>query len=99
VVSYTKLKSYVIRALLLCVVLIAVVYMSDYLIAQYRASHGNAGSVYGTVTVYLATEMKNGQVQLFYRNPMPMKCVRTLFPQLGYTPCWYLSRSPVKMVS
>jgi hypothetical protein len=97
VVSYISLKRFVLRGLLLAVVLLALVYGFDYLFARYRAN-GPSATVYGTVTVYMATEMKNGQVQLFYRNPQPIKCVRSLFPQLGYAPCWYLSRSPVKMI-
>jgi hypothetical protein len=98
VVPYMTVKRLAVRALLLGVVALAVVYASDYFVAQYRATH-NAGAVYGSVNVYLATAMKNGQVQLFYQHPQSVKCVRSIFPQLGYEPCWYLGRSKVDLIS
>jgi hypothetical protein len=97
VISYVALKSLFIRGLALCVVVAAVLYVFDYLIVKYRTAHGEAGM--GTVTVYLASAMKNGRVELYYQNPQAIACVHSLFPHMGYTPCWYLSRSPVKVIS
>jgi hypothetical protein len=98
VVPYITVKKYVLGTLLTIALMVAVLYVCDYLVAQYRAAHGNPDAIYGTVSVYLASEMKNGSVQLYYRAPQPTRCTYSIFPQLGYTPCWYLSRSTVKLI-
>ena len=51
-----------------------------------------------TVTLYVATKLKNGQVEIFYNQPVTETCVRSLFPHRGHRPCWYVRRSPIKLV-
>ena len=97
-VSYQTVKKYVLRALLLLVALVIGAYIADYSIVRYQASRGGSESPFGTVTVFLATPTKNGQVELFYRNPQSVACVRSLFPHFGYAPCWYAGRSRFKIV-
>jgi hypothetical protein len=51
-----------------------------------------------------AIPLKNGatEYELDARQPKEtVKCVRALFPHLGYSPCWYLrqnSQKPIPMV-
>jgi hypothetical protein len=49
---------------------------------------------FGTVTVhrYDAISEKNNKVEFVYEDPVNVTCVRSAFPHLGYTPCWYLAR-------
>ena len=51
-----------------------------------------------TVTLYVATKLKNGQLEIFYNQPVSEVCVRSLFPHQGRRPCWYVRRSPLKVV-
>jgi len=51
-----------------------------------------------TVTLYVATKLKNGQTEIYYNQPITEACVRALFPHGGRTPCWYLRRSPLKRI-
>jgi hypothetical protein len=97
-VSYISFKKFLWRALLVCAALVLLSYLSDTLLFKYQAAHSQPGSPFDTVTVYMATPMKNGQVQLFYQHPQSLSCVRTIFPHSGYEPCWYLSQSSVKMI-
>ena len=49
---------------------------------------------FGTVTIrrFDAIPEKNNKTEYVYENPVTVTCVRSLFPHLGYVPCWYLSR-------
>jgi hypothetical protein len=87
------------RLLLVCVVVLAVVYASDYLFLRIRIAATFAGEPYETVTIYEATATKNGRVEIFFDRPLPEVCVRSLFPHLGHTPCWYLNRSHIKLIT
>ena len=83
--------------LLALVVVFALVYGADYALVRVRAS-GVGGSPFGRATVYYATTLKNGKVELYYQNPMSVSCVNSLFPHLGYSTCWALHETPVKDV-
>jgi hypothetical protein len=97
-VPYIVVKRYFQRGLLLCLALLALTYLSDYLIFHYRAAYSSSGSAYGTVNLYVAETKKNGSVELYYRNPEATVCARSLFPHSGYTPCWYLGRLTEKVI-
>ena len=97
-ISYITFKKYVLRALLAFVASLVVLYAFDYLVVRYRAAYNHSGGPFGSVDVYTAVTMKNGSVQLYYRLPQAVTCVHSVFPHLGYTPCWYLSYSTVKMI-
>ena len=72
------------------VVLPAILYISDALVLRYRLRRGGGRD---TVTVYLATRLKNGKLQVFTDRPQTEVCARALFPHLGLRPCWYVRRS------
>jgi hypothetical protein len=42
--------------------------------------------------------MKNGRFEYSLGDTETQTCVRSLFPQLGYTPCWYLSRHATRRI-
>jgi hypothetical protein len=74
------------------VLLAALLYAGDYLSVRYRIPHNR--EPFGTVTVtksYMIHE-KNGKTEYDFAPPEDRTCVHSLFPQLGYVPCWYLSR-------
>jgi hypothetical protein len=80
----TLIKRITISALLS----LAVIYGGDYLIFRIRRSPT------GTVTVrrYYAIQKKANRVEYVFDKELNQTCVQSLFPHLGDTPCWYLSR-------
>ena len=51
------------------------------------------------MTVYYATDVKGGKVEVFYDQPQTQTCVHSLFPHGGYKPCWRFDRSGIQRIS
>ena len=82
------------KILVAVVVLAGVTYAGDYLQLRYRVWR-NAGP-FGTVQVerYYAVHEKNNKVEfMFPHETQNQDCVHSLFPHMGYSPCWYLNRN------
>ena len=79
------------------IVLIAAIYIGDYAWLRYRASGNADGDAFGSVQLFYATQLKNGKVEVFYDQPVARECVHSIFPHLGYGPCWYEQRTTVTM--
>jgi hypothetical protein len=87
-----QLRRILLYGLASVIVLIALVYAGDYVSIRYRIPHNR--TQFGTVTVsklYMIHE-KNNKTEYQLAAPEDRTCVHSLFPQMGYTPCWYLSR-------
>ena len=71
----------------------SLIYAIDAAVLRFRAST-NRDTAFGTVTVrpYYAIPRKDKKSDLMFADPRDETCAHSLFPQLGYTPCWYLSR-------
>jgi hypothetical protein len=41
---------------------------------------------------------KNGSAEIVVGDPEPETCVHSIFPHMGYTPCWYLNRSSKNII-
>lgn len=83
--------SHLARWTFISVLLILFVYVGDYLAVRFPGSR----NPYGTVNVqpYYAIHLKNKKTEFdFNVPPQTQVCVRSLFPHLGYPPCWYASR-------
>jgi hypothetical protein len=74
-------------------------YVGDYLLLHARIAARGVDSATSTVTIYYAALLKNGKFSVFYDQPETQTCVRSIFPWLGYQPCWYLSRHAIKTVN
>ena len=90
------------RLLVAAVLLLGILYASDYLFAIIRKHNPKAGQPFGTVTVqhYYSIPHKDGKAELVFQDPQTQACVRSLFPHFGYTPCWYARReshTPIPM--
>jgi hypothetical protein len=71
------------------------VYAGDYLVLRYRmAEHGPDAATSGVPTFY-AAPLKNGRLSVYYDQPQTQTCVRSIFPWLGYEPCWYVRRHTI----
>lgn len=76
-------------------IVFVVIYAGDYGLLQYKM-RGNSGL--GTVTSYYGTPTKDGKMEIFTDQPQIETCVHSLFPHLGYRPCWYANRNNVTQV-
>jgi hypothetical protein len=70
---------------------ILLVFGVDWALFHLRLSHGNA---VGTLQVeqYLATPLKNNKAEYDYMGTVDQACSKSLFPQGGNVPCWWLER-------
>jgi hypothetical protein len=69
----------------------------DYLMLRYRmAQHGVDGAT-SSVTIFYAAPIKGGKFSVFYDQPQTQTCVHSIFPWLGYEPCWYLKRHVIRI--
>jgi hypothetical protein len=75
-------------------VLIAIAFLADYIVL--RASANPTDSV--LVRRYYAVRLKNGKTEMYNVDPENQMCVNSIFPHLGYSPCWYLRRHNVKEI-
>jgi hypothetical protein len=80
------------RALMVCVIGIPVAYALDYLSLRLGIPHRET---FGVVQVerYYTVPRKDGKLEYYADDPVPQKCVRSLFPQMGFSPCWALKRA------
>ena len=73
-------------------------YLGDYLSARYRIpdDRQTLGSV--QVKTLYAVRQKSGRIEYSLGDTETEPCVRSLFPHLGYIPCWYLRRHATKRI-
>ena len=69
----------------------ALVYLGDYVTFLLRGQPLDQV----TVTRYMAAPMKGDKTEYYYEGSGPMACAKALFPQGGWSPCWYLRRHPL----
>jgi hypothetical protein len=77
----------------IAVLVLILLYSSDYLLARYRVAKGLNAT--GTVEVvnYSAVPEKNNREEFFYGDPETEECVHALFPHFGDAPCWYTGKT------
>ena len=88
--SAATLRRVIVGALAILVALPVVVYVGDALVLRARIARGGALQ---TMTVYVATRLKSGKLEVFTDRPQTEICARALFPHFGYRPCWYVRRT------
>jgi len=68
------------------------VFAADSMLFSYRTSNPSAGDALGTVTFYYAAAHKDGKAEVYFDQPQTEACAHSLFPHMGYKPCWYANR-------
>lgn len=76
------------RLVVTSLVLAILGYAGDWLIFNLRG--GPTAKI--TVSHFLSTPLKNNKQELDYLGSEEALCSRTLFPQAGHDPCWYLRK-------
>ena len=73
------------------VVVLGVLYAGDWLVLRSRVAHGTG---YGSVEVnqFLATPLKGSKMEYDFTGTVQQTCSRSIFPQSGYSACWWLER-------
>lgn len=89
-----KLQKIVLGFFAIALLLFGITFVVDWAVLRVRIL-GN-WQPYGSVTVrhYYAVAQKNNKVQFIFDPPQPWTCVHSLYPHVGYFPCWYLSHHP-----
>jgi len=87
------------RDIALAALSLCVLYAGDYLFLRIRI-FGRRDPM-GTVTVQTnyAVKQKNGKTEFYFNPPQDQACVNSIFPHLGYPPCWYLRRKSSQQVN
>ena len=88
-------KRYAKLAFFVAVFSLVLTYLGDDAFVRFRSAE-KSSDLFGYVAVTTAATMKNGRVEIYA--PKPESCLHSLFPHQGYKPCWYLARSPVKLI-
>ena len=83
---------YLRRFALIVAGLLALAYASDYAALRIPIPKGRAA--YSTVTVrpYYDVGLKSGKSDFYFLDPRNQTCVNSLFPHMGFNPCWYLRK-------
>lgn len=70
----------------------ALAWICDYIVLRIRIATNH--QAFGTVTVdpLYAVPQKDHKTQYMMGDPTDQECVHSLFPHMGDSPCWYLSR-------
>jgi hypothetical protein len=87
------------RVLLPTILALGALYLGDYVALHYRIARSGPAAALETVTVLYGTQLKNGQVKIFWDQPQTETCTRSIFPHLGNPPCWYAKRHATKLIT
>ena len=85
------------RVLLFAAVSVAILYTGDYLSLRYRIPNREPLGVV-KIQKYYAVRQKNRKTEYYFLDPENRQCVHSLFPHLGFSPCWYVSRKTKEQI-
>ena len=71
---------------------VGALYLGDYVSVRYRIPGNREQFANIQVQRFYAVQLKGRKTEYMYDEPETRKCVNSLFPHLGATPCWYAVR-------
>jgi hypothetical protein len=77
------------------VVLLIVLYVGDYIVVRLRSDPTGTCQI----TKLYAVLQKDGKTEYEAGEPETQTCVNSIFPHLGYGPCWYLKRHRTEQIN
>ena len=88
------------RTLGIAGILLAFLYLGDYFVVRIKMAGSNSAAL-GSIQIrrYWEIPSKSGKFEYSFDAPQIQTCVHSLFPHLGYTPCWYLNRNKLQRVA
>jgi hypothetical protein len=78
-------------AVIVLVILFGMLYAGDWLVWRWRVGRGT-GYAMVQVHEFLATSLKGNKTEYDMTGTAQETCSRSIFPQQGYTSCWWLRR-------
>ena len=93
------IRTFFLRAVGSVVLAAALAWICDYLVLRIRIATNH--EAFGAVTVdpLYAVPQKGNKTQYMMGDPTNQECVHSLFPHLGDSPCWYLSRHTQQQIN
>ena len=87
------------RAVVIVAVLTAILYVGEDLSLRFRIPKSR--NPFGVVTIhqYYAVTLKNQKTEIYPLPATQQVCVHSLFPHLGYNPCWYVNRNKEQRIN
>jgi len=85
------------RGLKVAVLALALLYLGDFLSVRFQIPHRELLEPVEVQTFY-QVRLKGKKVEYMKADSQTETCVHSLFPQIGYTPCWYLMSHRQKWV-
>ncbi len=83
------------RIATVAIALVCILYAGDFISVKFRHDPLSAVQIN---TIY-AVPQKGGKTDYEPGDPMSETCVNSIFPHLGYAPCWYVSRDRNQQVN
>jgi len=77
------------------VVLVIVLYFGDYTVVRLRGEPSETVQI----NKFYAVPQKDGKTSFEPGEPETQTCVNSIFPHLGYSPCWYVKRHKNQQVN
>lgn len=95
-----RLAQFALRGIFGLLVLIALLWIGDFISFRYRLSKATPGDPLTAMTVQTtyAIPQKDGRAEYVFGLPHPVTCARSIFPHAGATPCWYLRETASRPV-
>lgn len=86
-----SISRWIVRIAQALVVLLILLYAMDWIVLRVRVAHGSA---FQTIQVhqFLTTPLKGQKEEYDYNGDVAVTCSRSIFPQAGNPPCWWLAR-------
>ncbi|MFZ3214173.1 MAG: hypothetical protein WA188_21920 [Terriglobales bacterium] len=70
----------------------ALLYAGDYATVRYHIPRSRDPLATVEVQPYYVVPLKDGKTEFMFLPTENQVCVRSLFPHLGHSPCWYVRR-------
>jgi len=87
------------RAVAIVLGALLVLYLGDFVSARFGIpGHRQTWGSVQVQTLY-AVRQKDNRVEYELGDVITQTCVHSLFPQMGYAPCWYLSEHATKQIN
>jgi hypothetical protein len=82
------------RAAVALLIFAAVIYVGDYVSVRVRLMHPKPGDPLEDVLLqrYYSVSEKGQKLEYIPADPQTVTCVHSMFPHMGYNPCWYVNR-------
>jgi hypothetical protein len=95
-----RIGKFVLRGLVGVLVLVALLWIGDWISFRYRLSKGTPGDPLQTMRIQptYAIPHKDGQAEYVFGQAQNVTCVRSIFPHAGDLPCWYVQETASKPI-